>query len=188
MLKTATTLIASLALFLLAFAPLVLAQQENAGDTPLGKTEPQINPPAEPPPGEAKPQTIPPEETPNGETEPQIAPPAGDPPTQTPPRGGLRTNEGLPSPLDLPNPVALAGNKIVVDCVVLFQNLAELEQWRDARANDPAIQLELAQAKDLGQLCLDNGFTTPSEDPAPITTPSEGPAPSDSSTENDSPG
>jgi hypothetical protein len=164
MFKTVTTLTALLALFLLAFAPLVLAQPED--ETLLGETEPALVPPEDPP-GETAPAIAPPAETTLGETEPAIAPPAEDPPAETPPPESLPTNEAPGSPLDLENPVSLVDNRVLIDCVVVFQNLAQLEQWRDAQASDPAFQLELAQTEDFAQLCLDSGFTTPGGDAAP---------------------
>ncbi len=159
MFKTVTTLTALLALFLLAFAPLVLAQQED--ETLLGETEPALVPPEDPP-GKTAPAITPPAETPLGETEPTIAPPEEDPPAQD-----SHPDEAPGSPFDLENPVSLVSDKIVIDCVVVFQNLAQLEQQRDAQASDPAFQLELAQTEDFAQLCLDSGFTTPGGDAAP---------------------
>jgi hypothetical protein len=143
MFKKVTTLTALLALFLLAFAPLVLAQSEDAGETPVG------------------------------ETEPTLTPPEGDPPTQPPPPDSPHANEAPGSPLDLEDPISLVSDKIVIDCVVVFQNLAQLEQLRDAQASDPAFQLELARTEDFAQLCLDSGFTTPDEDAAPADSSSD---------------
>lgn len=103
--KKVTTLAIALVLLLVAFAPLVLAQQNTAPDQSAGQA--------------------------------QAAP-----------------------PIDLANPFVLdENNNLVIDCGVAFGNLAQLEPFRRALADDPEFQSRLSAAEDLVRLCTQNGFS-----------------------------
>ncbi len=53
-------------------------------------------------------------------------------------------------------------NNLVVNCGAVSERLGQLQQLRDAQANDPQFQSVLAQAETLAQLCASNGFVPPS--------------------------
>ena len=57
-------------------------------------------------------------------------------------------------------------NNVVVNCEAAFRRLAQLEQLQDTQASDPQFQATLFEARNLAQLCTDNGFTPSSAVPS----------------------
>ena len=80
--------------------------------------------------------------------------PQAQPNQDQPVEGG--TQPSLPT---LENPSSLDTNgSVVIDCEMAWRNLAQLQQVRNALASNRDFQLELSQAQDLVELCVDEGF------------------------------
>ena len=63
-------------------------------------------------------------------------------------------------PINLGDPFTLDANgNLTVDCGMAFSNLAQLEPFRTVLANDQEFQSRLADAENLVQLCVNNGFS-----------------------------
>lgn len=132
MLKKVTILAATLML-LLAAAQLAVAQQDPGTSQPVQDEQ-------APAPSTAQQNT--------GQQDASQTQPAGEAQAAPPNLDGImRLNEN---------------SNLVVNCGAVSERLAQLEQLRDAQANDPQFQSVLAQAETLAQLCASNGFTPPS--------------------------
>ncbi len=88
----------------------------------------------------------------------QATAPAQQDASQTQPAG-----EAQAAPPNLDGLMRLnENNNLVVNCAAVSERLGQLQQLRDAQANDPQFQSVLAQAETLAQLCASNGFVPPS--------------------------